>query len=96
MTDKMIIRLNKVFPHLIVMFPMNVAEDKLQDELDDDEKGGGGGDLEDKLKEEEGPRGTDRLGLVKGWEEERRLSDDGENKQPLMYVWASGGDTQEI
>ena len=33
---------------------------------DDDVKGGGGNDLEDRFSGEEGPRGTDELGLEKG------------------------------
>ena len=56
---------------------LNGAEYELQDELDDDVKGGGGNDLEDRFSGEEGPRGTDELGLEKSRAGERRLCDDG-------------------
>ena len=72
----------------------DVAKDQMIEEYDDDGKRGGGGQ-EDQLRGEEEPRGAEGFGLDSVWEE-RRLGDDGRNKQPLMYVWASGGDTQEI
>ena len=52
------------------------CEYEVRDEPDDVGRRGGGGDLGDKLRGEEGPRGSDELGLVKGWADLTRLGDD--------------------
>ena len=61
---------------------------------DDDVGGGGDDDLGDRVSGEEGPRGSDRLGLEKGRARERRLSDDGFHSSKC--TWGKVAGTQEM
>ena len=65
-----------------------------QDEHVDDVGGGGDDGLDDRTLGEEGPRGSDRLGLEKGRARVKRLSDD--EFSSSKCTWGKGAGTQEM
>ena len=70
------------------------CEYEVRDEPDDVGRRGGG--LGDKLRGEEGPRGSDELGLAKGWADLKRLCDDELPDNSISTTLGERVGTQEV